>query len=192
MQMKKRRLREVKSLAQGHTASERQNQGLNGGCAGCPGCCVPPNVFTTTASMRRRLCLSLAVYVSPALSMEPTTVRGLNYTDEGRRERGREWTLLLSHRTDPQTCAAFQSAILDLGLSPATSACDILCWPPFHSITSLKLRRTSPPPASWTRCHVECLDRQSGLFCHPLHHEGGGRRLAPKLPESRRKDETCP
>lgn len=107
-------------------------------------------------------------------------------------ERGREWTPAAWHRADAQTCASFHSAVVGLGPPPATSACHLPCWPPVHGITSLKLRRTSPPPAAWTRRHVDCLDRQSGLFCHPPHHKAGGRRLAPELRESRRKDETCP
>lgn len=177
--MRKQRHREVKSLVQGHTASERQNQDLSGGGAGSLCRCVPLNVFTARASLGRTLCISLAVYLSPALSIEPTTVRGLNYTEEGRR-------YLSPHCADSQTCASFRSAVFDLGLSPATSACHILCWPPFHRTASPKLTGMSPLPASWTRCHAECL------FGHPLHHQGGGRRLTPELPESGRKDETCP
>lgn len=103
-------------------------------------------------------------------------------------ERGREWTPAASHRADAQTCTSFHSAVVGLGLPPATSACHLPCWPPVHGITSLKLRRTSPPPAAWTRRHVDCLDRQSGLFCHPPHHKAGGRRLAPELRESRRRN----
>lgn len=39
-----------KGIVQGHTASERQDQDLNGGYTGSLCCCAPLNIFTAMAS----------------------------------------------------------------------------------------------------------------------------------------------